>query len=328
MSRRIRRRMPPRGAGAARRRRTGRVRLSYPASPTARQPVHTVYGGAHLFADDTVARLQARGAARPWPPTRRTGPRSRARIGLASAERLPVAPGRARPARGADRRRPRGRAPGRAGRVPRAPDPRARRSRGSSASRSRTTAWTSRTATASAPTPRRTAHAVAAAEAMARAHAAGTLPPFVGIRVKPLTADVRAARGAHAGPLHRHAARAHRRHAARELRGHAAQGGARGRGRGARRRCSSGWSARTRLAPGALRCELMLETPQAILDARRPRAAARAGRGGGRPLPRRARGRLRLHGRARHRRGRPGPGRARPRCSRGRWRRWRSPAAA
>ena len=79
----------------------------------------------------------------------------------------------------------------------------------SSASRSRTSASTSRTATATAPTPRRTPRAMRrGARGRARACGEGTLPPFIGIRIKSFSEELDGAQRAHARPVPRHAARA------------------------------------------------------------------------------------------------------------------------
>ena len=62
--------------------------------------------------------------------------------------------------------------------------------RSSAASRSRTSGSTSRTATATAPTPRRTATPPPPPSEVAAGLGAGTLPPFLGIRIKPLTGEL------------------------------------------------------------------------------------------------------------------------------------------
>ncbi len=100
------------------------ARSRFPGDAGGRQPVHTVYGGAHLFRADTAPQLGEPGAAR--------------------ARRVRARRGHVR----------------RGDRAARArwPTPSTRAcARSSSASRSRTSASTSRTATATAPTPRRTA---------------------------------------------------------------------------------------------------------------------------------------------------------------------------
>ena len=37
----------------------GRIAAAYPGEPAHRQPVHTVYGGAHLFKSDIAEKLGA-----------------------------------------------------------------------------------------------------------------------------------------------------------------------------------------------------------------------------------------------------------------------------
>jgi hypothetical protein len=236
---------------------------AHPGEPGARQPVHTVYGGAHLFADGTVARLgnAARRAMDTYAPDWATFARA---IGLAAAERLPSLPGeRARlealilaDAEGARRAEPaaflaqqiHARTVSRLEREP-VEDYRVDFEDGYGV---RSDA-------------EEDGHAVATAEAMARAQAAGTLPPFIGIRIKPLTVGCarRAARtlelftgtllahtgGALPGNFVVTLSKVARAAEVETLvvlferleRAHA-------------------------LAPGALRCELMLETPQAVLD--------------------------------------------------------------
>ena len=239
-------------------------RRTHPGEPAARQPVHTVYGGAHLFADDTVARLgnAALRTLNTWAPDWATFARA---IGLAGAERLPSLPGEragleARilaDAEGARRAEPAAflaqqifaRTLARLEREP-VEDYRVDFEDGYGARGD----------------AEEDGHAVAAAEAMARSHAAGTLPPFIGIRIKPLTVACapRAARTLErfAGTLLARTggtlpanfvvtlpkvaltAEVEALVALLERLEHAYA-----------------------LAPGALRCELMLETPQAILDA-------------------------------------------------------------
>lgn len=40
------------------RRANGALKKAYPGDPSSRQPVHTVYGGAHLFKHDTAMALE------------------------------------------------------------------------------------------------------------------------------------------------------------------------------------------------------------------------------------------------------------------------------
>ena len=191
----------------------------HPGDAPARQPVHTVYGGAHLFRADTAAQARR---------------------------------GRAARARGVRARRRR-RSP-RAGARARWPSRCTRGSRPSSrASRSRTSASTSRTATATGPTPRRTATSPRPRARWPRGTTAGTLPPFIGIRIKPLTEELRArslrtldlflttllrSGGRAAEQLRRHAAQGHDPRAGERAR--RAARGARARARARRRaRCAS-----------------------------------------------------------------------------------------
>jgi hypothetical protein len=237
---------------------------SHPGEPAGRQPVHTVYGGAHLFADDTVARLKdaALHTMTTYAPDWATFARA---LGLASAERLPSLPvERARLEAGI------------------AADPDGARRTEPAAFLAyhihvRTLARLEHEPVEDyrvdfedgygvRPDAEEDGHAIAAAEAMARAHAAGTLPPFTGIRIKPLT-PASARRAARTLELFTGALLARTKAVLpanfvvtlpkvsriaevevlvtlleRLERAHS-------------------------LAPGALRCEIMLETPQAILDA-------------------------------------------------------------
>jgi hypothetical protein len=236
---------------------------AHPGAPPARQPVHTVYGGAQLFGDDTAARLghAARRAMETYAPDWATFARA---IGLAAAERLPSLPGErasleariAADAEGARRAEPAAflaqqihvRTLARLEREP-VEDYRVDFEDGYGVRGD----------------AEEDGHAVATAEAMARAQAAGTLPPFIGIRIKPLTV-------------------ASARRAARTLELFTNTLLARTGGtlpanfvvtlpkvaRIAEVETLVGLLERLErahaLAPGTLRCELMLETPQAILD--------------------------------------------------------------
>lgn len=64
---------------------------AYPGDSLDRQPVHTVYGGAHLFARDTFARVRsaARESLAAYAPDFATFARA---VGLAGCERLPSVP--------------------------------------------------------------------------------------------------------------------------------------------------------------------------------------------------------------------------------------------
>lgn len=151
---------------------------AYPGEPDRRQPVHTLYGGAHLFDARACARagqiaLDAMRADAPDPVAF-----ARA-LGLPGAAELPEDPAALEAA-------PRG-----------------------------TPAWLARTVHARVldklarepvedyridfedgygmrPDAEEDAHAAAAAEAVAVAAAAGELSPFIGLRIKPLTEELRA----------------------------------------------------------------------------------------------------------------------------------------
>ena len=237
---------------------------AYPGDLDSRQPVHTVYGGAHLFVDDTMARLggAARRAMATYAPDGATFARA---IGLAGAERLPSLPG--------ERARLEAQIAG---------DPEGARRAEPKAFLAHQIHVRTLARLECEPVEdyrvdfedgygihtdaEEDGHAVAAAEAMARAHAAGTLPPFIGLRVKPLT-------------------RACAPRAARTLELFTATLLARTDGtlpanfvvtlpkvaHTAGVEALAGLLERLErahaLATGAIRCELMLETPQAILDA-------------------------------------------------------------
>jgi citrate lyase beta subunit len=236
--------MPARATGTLSRRdlapalarlaRTNRLLMrDFPGDPTDRQPVHTVYGGAHLFKADTAPRLGkvAMAALETYAPDERT---------LARALDLdPALDAAAIRRRIVDKLR---REPvedfridfedGYGNRVDAEED----------------------------------GHAVSAAEEVAQGQQAGTLPPFIGIRIKPLSRE-----------LHRRSlrtldlfvttlAQSSRRRLPPNFvitvpkvmaPGHVAAVAA------ACRRLE----VRLRLKPGVLRLELMIETPQAILAA-------------------------------------------------------------
>ena len=162
---------------------------AYPGDPIDRQPVHTVYGGAHLFAADTCPRMgqAALAALAEYAPDFATFARA---IGLAGSERLPnVTAERARlearlvaDPEGMRRAEPQSylahlvyaRVLEKLGREP-VEDYRIDFEDGYG---NRTDA-------------EEDAHAIADAEAMAAALADGTLPPYTGIRIKPFTEELR-----------------------------------------------------------------------------------------------------------------------------------------
>ena len=163
---------------------------AYPGDPIDRQPVHTVYGGAHLFGEDTCAKLAAgaRRALAEYAPDFATFARA---IGLSGSDRLPGVP--------AERARLEARFAG---------DPEAT----AKAEPHAALAWRvyarvleklEREAVedfridyedgyGNRLDAEEDGHAVHGAEATARALAGGTLPPFFGIRIKPFTEELRA----------------------------------------------------------------------------------------------------------------------------------------
>ncbi len=134
-----------------------------PVMRPARQPVHTfIIGGDALYA-----RLR-RSAPAPTRSRRSTGT-GRRRRRFADAIGMPPAD------------------PAFASTVSRAGARQAR-----SASRSRTCASISKTATARAPDAEEDGHAESAARAVAAGMKATTLPPFIGIRIKPMSQELHA----------------------------------------------------------------------------------------------------------------------------------------
>ena len=163
---------------------------AYPGDPIDRQPVHTVYGGAHLFSSDTIPKLAAaaRRSLAEYAPDFATFGRA---IGLAGADRLAGVPSE------------RGRLEARL-----AADPEGvykAEAHVALAHRvyARVLEKLEREAVedfridfedgyGNRPDAEEDAHAVSDAEATASAMAAGTLPPFFGIRIKPFTEELRA----------------------------------------------------------------------------------------------------------------------------------------
>ena len=250
----------------------------YPGETDRRQPVHVVYGGAHLFKADTrragSGRLRVAFAARIRARSRRVGGRRSARRGtpdfaadLSTAASAPSW----------------------------------------SASRSRISGWTSRTATATGPTHEEDGHAASSAGEVAAGMAAGTLPPFSA------SASNLSTRTCARAPCARwisSSRRSWRRPAAKlpanfvitipkvQIAAHVAA---------AAQVCAL-LETRLGLPAGALRLELMVETPQSIIDGDGPVPAAGFCRGGGRALRERAFRRVRLHGVVRDHGGVPGDG--------------------
>ena len=157
-----------------------------PGETHARQPVHTVYGGAHLFADDTAARLGAKAirSLDEYAPDFAAFARA---IGLPGADRLPAVP--------AERTRFESRAAANEAAIP-ASEPQAYLAHALYArlreklAREPVEDFRVDFEDGYGPRPgeEEDGHAAAAAEAMARAMSAGGLPPFSGIRIRPLDA--------------------------------------------------------------------------------------------------------------------------------------------
>ncbi|MGA9592277.1 MAG: hypothetical protein WBS18_04220 [Candidatus Acidiferrales bacterium] len=161
----------------------------YPGSTGARQPVHTVYGGAHLFRAETTRRLSelAQRSIDDYAPDFAAFGKA---IGLAGSEKLPHAPETILAIAKAVES-----------------DPEA-------AQRENPAAWFAATiyrrvreklrreavedfridfedGYGNRPDDEEDGHAAAAAREVASGMNAGTLPPFIGIRIKPFTEELR-----------------------------------------------------------------------------------------------------------------------------------------
>ncbi|MFN8589592.1 MAG: aldolase/citrate lyase family protein [Candidatus Eisenbacteria bacterium] len=163
---------------------------AYPGDPIDRQPVHTVYGGAQLFTHDIAPKLGAAGlkGLSEYAPDFCTFARA---IGLSGAERLPGLP--------ADRAALEARL---------AADPEAVRKADPAAWRAHTVYQRVLEKMKREPIEdfridfedgygnrldaEEDGHAVADAEQVALGMERGTLPPFLGIRIKPFTEELRA----------------------------------------------------------------------------------------------------------------------------------------
>ncbi len=148
------------------------VAAAYPGEPADRQPVHTVYGGAHLFKADIAQKLgaAARRALEEYAPDAATLARA---IGLGESKKVSGVVGS-----GAEHdlaEQVYRRVVEKIGREP-VEDFRLDFEDGYG----------------NRPDSEEDGHAVSAAEEVARGHAQGTLPPFVGIRIKPLTDELNA----------------------------------------------------------------------------------------------------------------------------------------
>ncbi|HZS08409.1 MAG TPA: phosphoenolpyruvate kinase [Blastocatellia bacterium] len=162
----------------------------YPGESGRRQPVHTVYGGAHLFRSDTAVRLgaMARQALAEYAPDFATLARA---VGLPGAESLPDAEDRISEL---------------AARLTDSPE---------AVKRENHPAWFAWTVYArvrdklsrepvedfridfedgygNRPDQEEDDHTVAAAAQVVRGMNEGTLPPFIGIRIKPFTEELKA----------------------------------------------------------------------------------------------------------------------------------------
>lgn len=162
---------------------------AYPGDPTDRQPVHTVYGGAHLFAHDVAPRLgvAAKRLLAEWAPDFTTFARA---IGLTGSERLPGVT--------AERQRLTARLAEDAGAVRRA-EPHAFLAH---TLYERVLEKLGREPVEDyridfedgyghRPDAEEDGHALACAEEVAKGMGAGTLPPFLGVRIKPFTEELR-----------------------------------------------------------------------------------------------------------------------------------------
>ncbi len=160
----------------------------YPGEPAARQPVHTLYGGAHLFKADTARRMGELALAhlRRYAPDPVVFARA---LGLRGADALPDGARRTALLAALDRD----------AEAVRATDPDAWLAH---AVYTRTVKKLETEAVedfrldfedgyGNRPDAEEDACAVAAAQETAKGLAAGTLPPFVGIRVKPMTEELK-----------------------------------------------------------------------------------------------------------------------------------------
>ena len=132
----------------------------YPGESDRRQAVHTVYGGAHLFKADSAQRLGA--------------------VALRSLEEYAPDAASLAEALGIARRRQL------------AAEFTIGSSKNCGANRSKISGSISKMATAIDPTRRRTDTPRRSAAEVARGFEDKTLPPFIGIRIKPLNEDLRA----------------------------------------------------------------------------------------------------------------------------------------
>ncbi|HSC29432.1 MAG TPA: hypothetical protein VLD67_19295 [Vicinamibacterales bacterium] len=220
---------------AAVRRTTARIAAVWPGDGGDRQPVHTVYGGAHLFRADSAARLGA--------------------IALATLEEY--APDGASLARALD-------LPGGGGQEGFAETIRARVVDKLRREPVEDFRIDFEDGYGSRPDSEEDGHAHAAAEQVAEGAARGTLPPFIGIRIKPMSRELS---GRSLRTLDRFVTTL-----ARSTRGALPPGFvvtipkvmAPGQVSAVARACAA-LERRLRLRRGVLKLELMIETPQSIV---------------------------------------------------------------
>ncbi|MEO5987573.1 MAG: phosphoenolpyruvate kinase [Candidatus Eisenbacteria bacterium] len=162
---------------------------AYPGDPTDRQPVHTVYGGAQLFSHDIATKLggAARRALDEYAPDFATFARA---IGLSGADRLPAVP--------AERQRFEARMAVDIGAVRKA-EPQAFLAHTLYARLIEKLAREPvedfridfEDGYGNRPDAEEDGHAIADAQAVAEGMRENTLPPFIGIRIKPFTEELR-----------------------------------------------------------------------------------------------------------------------------------------
>jgi citrate lyase beta subunit len=167
-----------------------RFQQTFPGDSGARQPVHTVYGGAHLFKADTASKLGALAlrSLDAFAPD----PLSFARaVGLEGAERLPADLGEGRAVAEAVRRElDAARGANRAAWLAVTVYDRIRDKLGREPVEDFRIDFED--GYGNRPDSEEDGHAVQAANEVARGLGEGVLPPFIGIRVKPLSSELRA----------------------------------------------------------------------------------------------------------------------------------------
>jgi citrate lyase beta subunit len=161
----------------------------YPGETGKRQPVHTVYGGAHLFKSDSAARLGAlaRRSLDQFAPDFLSFAKA---IELGGAEQLPASPDEdqelvSRLAIDPEQTRLENKAAWFAHAVYNRVNEKLRREPVEDFRIDFEDGYGNR------PDDEEDGHAVAAAQEVAEGMATGTLPPFIGIRIKPFTEELR-----------------------------------------------------------------------------------------------------------------------------------------